>query len=449
MDDTIYALSTPAGNGVAVIRISGAEAQEALQACFSYSGQYESHRLYYGKIVDGLREIDEAMAVLMVGPRSYTGEDCAELHCHGSNAVLRSVLNLLAKLGYRQAEPGEFTKRAFLNGRLDLSQAEAVMDLIHASYDRSAKIALEQLQGGESKQIIQLQDKLTDAIAALEAGIDYPEEDWEDQITIDIKKTLSDVYSEIEALIQSGRQGRIVREGLRVALVGRPNVGKSTLLNTLLGEERAIVTDIPGTTRDTLEEEITIAGLRIRLVDTAGIHESGDEVEQIGIARARNLMQAADLVLCLLDGSKPCQPEDKKILEEVSHLPIIVVITKVDLSQELMTSELNIDSNIPIVSISAKENNGIQILCDEIEKFFDCLAPDEMPPVIVTNRRHIDALTESINALENALGALETADLDCITIDLRRAWFALGKITGQTVDESIIDRIFSKFCLGK
>ncbi len=455
MNDTIYALSTPPGNGVAVIRISGPECLVALKKCFTHRGEYESHRLYYGRLRDMMRsdaaDIDECMAVWMQAPRSYTAEDCAELHCHGSLAVLEQALALLSGMGLRPAEPGEFTRRAFENGRLDLSQAEAVMDLIHASATASAQSALRQVEGALARRVAAMQDQLTDAIAQIEAAIDYPEEDWEDEISEAVRPLMESTLSGIETLLAGGAQGRILREGLQVALAGRPNAGKSTLLNALLGEERAIVTDIAGTTRDTLEETISIDGLPVRLTDTAGLRESDDPVERIGVERSRRAMEEADVVLLLIDSGQSLSAEDVALLDRLhaDNHAAIIVLNKEDLPTGIDEARLREKYDYPVVAISARDGSGLDALRGEIRAVWARLSPVEKPGLLVGNRRQLDALAAAERSLVSALDALEKTDMDCVTIDLRAAWHALGQISGNSVEEGIVDRIFEKFCLGK
>ncbi len=449
MNDTIYALSTPPGNGVAVIRVSGGRAEEAMRACFSRRGAIESHVLYYGAFrhpVTG-ETLDEGMAVLMRAPRSYTAEDCAEFHCHGSPLVLSRVMAALASIGLRQAEPGEFTRRAFENARLDLSQAEAVMDLIHATAEASAKSALEQLQGAMAKTVTALQDKLTDAIAQLEAAIDYPEEDWEGEIAEGVGEKVRAIRAEIETLLSGGAQGKIVREGLGVALVGRPNAGKSTLLNALLGQDRAIVTDIPGTTRDVIEEGIVVKGLLVRLIDTAGLRESEETVERLGVERTRKAIESADLLLFVIDGAEGMTPEDRAIWEEIGDKPAICLVNKGD--KPLLVDEEALAKALGVPVVVTGFGVGLEDLKTAIFAHFSSLAPVAKPPVLVSNRRHLDALADARDAIDCAMDALPLGDMDCVSIDLRRAWQALGSITGLTAEERIVDRIFSTFCLGK
>lgn len=451
-NDTIYALSTPPGNGVAVVRISGPASLPTLQRVFSHRGNYTSHMLYYGQVRDmdltNSPAIDEAMAVWMQGPRSYTAEDCAELHCHGSRGVLAQVLELLSAKGLRQAEPGEFSRRAFENGRMDLSQAEAVMDLIEASAEGAASSALAQLEGRLGRNVRDLQQRLTDVIAELEAVLDYPEEDWEQGPAI--TPPVEALRADVAALLAGGRQGRILREGLQVALAGRPNAGKSTLLNALLGSDRAIVTPLPGTTRDVLEESLNIGGLAVRLFDTAGLRDSEDLAERLGVERSRRTMADADLLLLLLDASQPLSEEDVALLEENDEPRCLVLLSKGDLPPLLNEAALRPYTGRPVFSISAQEERGLETLKTALLAQWQQLAPpSDHAGLLVSNRRHLDALQCAQNALDAALAALNDCAYDCASVDLREAWRTLGEITGETLDETIIDRIFSRFCLGK
>lgn len=452
-NDTIYALSTPPGNGVAVIRISGPETEQTLRTIFHTGTKqgWESHHLYYGKLCaakENASVIDECMAVLMRAPRSYTAEDVGELHCHGSVAVLRQTLALLASLGLRQAEPGEFTRRAFENGRIDLSQAEAVMDLIHSGSQAQARQALSQMEGTLYRGVVRLQDGLTDAIAQLEAAIDYPEEDWEDEIIVSLTPALEKIKTEIRTLYDTGAEGKILREGVKVALIGMPNAGKSTLLNALLGEERAIVTDIPGTTRDTLEEAISIDGWPVRLIDTAGLRQSADPIEKMGVERSRKRMEEADLLLLLVDASELLSQENRHLLQEMkdSGHPFLLVLNKNDCGIGIEEADL---AGVSFISVSAKTGAGLDDLQKALVTVFADLPGSMENGVLVGNRRQLDALAVALEALEAALLALQGEDMDCVSIDLRSAWHALGQISGNSIEEGIVDRIFEKFCLGK
>lgn len=448
-NDTIYALSTPLGNGIAILRLSGTRAKEALSFFFSRKSDYVSHHLYYGTFLIHDTPIDEGMAVWMGAPHSYTGEDCVEFHCHGSRAVVQAIMQALSEFGLRIAQPGEFSRRAFENGRMDLAQAEAVMDLIHADATRNAQSALSQLQGHLSKQMVVLQDQLTDAIAELEAAIDYPEEDWIEDTAQNVQKRLATTLDQLKTIITDSRGGHILREGYYITLIGCPNAGKSTLFNHLLGTDRAIVTQHAGTTRDILEESFVLDGYAIRLSDTAGIREAIDEVEQIGISRSRDQLQMADLILLLLDSSKALSADDERLLQETASFNRLIVCTKSDLPQQWTPKELTLNENDQFVLITVSQENGIQPLLETILTHIASAVPSEAHAAILQNQRHLDAAKLAKQSLEDALIALQLHDLDCVSIDARRAWVSLGEITGLTVDEAIVDRIFSTFCLGK
>lgn len=469
MDDTIYGLSTPVGNGISVIRISGVLSEPVLRACFTHKGEYESHKLYYGSIIDTTSTqegsngvpiqndeiIDEALCVLMRAPRSYTAEDCAELQCHGSSSVVRTILQMLSRLcidgqKLRAAEAGEFTRRAFMNGRLELSQAEAVMDLISASAQAGAKAALAQIRGSVGRKIHSLCAELTDAIARIEAGIDYPEEDWADDGELVLKQVESCAV-EVRKLLSTAAQGRLLRDGIKIAIIGRPNAGKSSLLNALLGERRAIVSALPGTTRDVIEEQMDIGGLPVRIADTAGLREALDEVEAIGVSLAKETMADADLVLLVFDGAQPLNAEDYAVIAAAKEHAQIGIVTKSDLPQVVDLELLGKALRGRVVTTAAPtqgDPQGLDELKEAIRSYFESLSPIERSGTTITNSRHAQALTHVLASLSDALCTLDS-DLDCASIDLRRALHALGEITGETLDEAIIDRIFEKFCLGK
>ena len=442
MPDTIYALATPAGGAIAVIRASGPDCARALSALcgknLSGAPREMTHITLYGDET----VIDDAMAVYYAAPRSYTGEDMFELNTHGGPAVVREALAAIAALGLRAAEPGEFTRRAFLNGKVDLAQAEAVMDLIQASAQRSARAALEQMQGRLSREIAAVEDELTDALAGLSAAIDYPEE-LEEDVFSGLPKTLAAAIADIEALISQGRSGRVLREGLRVVLLGRPNAGKSSLLNALLGYERAIVTPQPGTTRDVLEEQLSLDGIPLRLFDTAGLRDTEDEAERIGVQRARTALEDADIAAVLLDESESLSQEDFDILAATAHKPRILLYTKADLPGVWGRAALAalVPPEEELIPVSARTGEGLSVLCDRIRSL---AGPIE--GAYVTNARHIAALEDSRNAASQALTA---EDADCIATDIRDALSALGRITGRAVDDAVLDRIFERFCVGK
>lgn len=448
MNDTIYALATPLGAGIAIMRLSGPNAFRALEELFSHRGEYEARKLYYGKLIFDGKLIDEAMAVYMPGPNSYTGEDTVEFHCHGSAAVAKTLMSALSQMGFRLADPGEFSRRAFENGKMDLAQAEAVMDLIQAEAQRTADAALSQLQGQLSERIALSQDTLTDAIAQLEAFLDYPEEDWDENASAEVKASLSKVRDDIEGLLNNANEGRLLRDGLRVVLLGRPNVGKSTLFNTLLGHNRAIVSQHAGTTRDLLDEAVQIEGYPVRLIDTAGLRDSADEVEKIGIAMSRSQMDKADLLLFLLDRSEALNEEDLALLQESKLKKRLILLSKSDLPPLWDIGDLPLNQGEQVLSVSAKEQEGLNELLEAIAAQFSGLrhAGDS---ILLTNQRHIDACKRAVASLNDAIDAFGLNDMDCVSIDARAAWQALGEIAGTTLDETIIDRIFERFCLGK
>lgn len=445
--DTIAALaSAPGEGGVAVVRMSGAEAERILRAVFApLPTQMESHRLYYGAVRDGRERVDEAMAVLMRAPRSYTREDVAEIQCHGSMTLCRRILALLLKHGARAAEPGEFTRRAFLSGRVDMTQAEAVMNLIGATNNRALREAMRQMEGGVSQYVLRARKAICDVLAGVEAATDFPDEVDEEETTADLRarmeKTRSALLSGCDA-----RAGRIAREGLSVVLAGRPNAGKSSLMNALLRQERAIVTDIPGTTRDVLTEHVLLGDLQVNLTDTAGLREAGDAVERIGVERARKAVESADVVLVVIDASQPFTEEDAQLLRRENAL---AVLNKQDLAVRVTPQDIeNAAPGTPCLLLSIRrDGEGIDALIDRLQGY----APqDTSGGAMLTQQRHIDAAHKAADALGDALAALDSGmELDLIAVDLRRALSALGEITGETLSEDVIDQVFARFCVGK
>lgn len=454
--DTIAAISTAVGEGaIGIVRLSG---PEALNICSQvFKGQniknVPSHTIHYGHIIDDLDQvIDEVMVSVLLAPKTFTKEDVIEINCHGGIVAVNRVLNLILKTGARLAEPGEFTKRAFLNGRIDLSQAEAVMDLIQAQTDKAMNVALSQLDGKLSNLIRKLRQLLLETIAQVEVNIDYPEyDDVEEMSHRMMREKTQEVISELEKLLAVANQGKILREGIQTAIVGRPNVGKSSLMNALVQEEKAIVTDIPGTTRDMIEEHVNIRGIPLKLIDTAGIRETEDEVERIGVQRSRDMLNKADLILVMLNNNELLVEEDYKILQSVKGLNYLVVINKLDLERKLNMNEIiDLVEENTIIEMSLRNNSGI----DELEtclmnKFFDGeLSSQDM--TYVSNARHIDLLERSKVALEEALQGLEMdIPIDIVQIDVTRTWEYLGEIIGDTASEGLIDQLFSQFCLGK
>lgn len=441
--ETIFAPAAPAGGAICIIRISGNGAHDALDAVFTGGGN-EHAKLYHGYIEMGGSRIDEVMAVRFYAPRSYTGEHMAEIHCHGGQVTVAGIMRALSECGARLAEPGEFTKRAFLAGKMDLSAAGAVMELIGASSAAGAGAALRQLSGGLFDRITAIQQKLTDALAIIEAGIDYPEDDIEADIKRDALPLIIKAKGELSALAQTFSSGRMLLNGYTVAITGRPNVGKSSLFNMLLGKDRAIVTHIPGTTRDAVDDLFIKDGVLIRLIDTAGIREGADEVEHIGIARAKEAAREADLTLFVIDASEGITEEDRQIFSSLKE-DTVIVLNKSDLPDRTTPKEVKGVFGKDAVTVSALKGEGS-------EKILGLVKPPVMTDtqdVVITNERHFDILNSVNNSLSSAIEAFETADLDCVTVDLKEAWNSLGEITGVTVTEEIIDSIFEKFCLGK
>jgi len=457
MKDTIAAISTPMGEGgIAVIRLSGDKSLAVAEAVFQSKtklAEAPTHTVHYGHIVDPLSKerVEEALVTVMRAPRSFTMEDVVEVSCHGGLVSVRKVLELLLQSGARLAEPGEFTKRAFLNGRIDLTQAEAVIDLIRSKSDRAFKVALKQVEGNLSKRIKALRYKLVELMAHIEVNIDYPEHDVEELTSAHIQTNTKDAIAEIEGLLRSASQGKILREGIVTAIVGRPNVGKSSLLNALAQENKAIVTDIPGTTRDVIEEFVTVNGIPLKLLDTAGIRETSDVVEQIGVSRSRGALEDADMVLLVLSAAEPLHEDDHKLLEELKSKQTIVVVNKTDLPMQL---DLDIIRNaIPeerLVLLSVQEQVGLDQLEKAISALFFTGEVESGDITYVSNVRHIHLLKQALGSLQEALHAAEMmVPIDMIQIDIRNAWEQLGEIIGDAVGESLIDQIFSQFCLGK
>lgn len=455
--DTIAAIATALGEGgISIIRVSGDKALNIVSSIFKGKNNrgledIKPYTMRYGFIIDKETDevLDEVIVSFMKGPRSFTAEDTVEINCHGGIYATNRIFEEVIKSGARTAEPGEFTKRAFLNGRIDLAQAEAVIDLINSKTEIAMKSAVLQSEGRISTEINSLRQRLLGVIAHIEATVDFPEEDLEEitsnQVTLNLKKIIEDM----NLLISTADEGKIIREGLSMVIVGKPNVGKSSLLNSLLMEKRAIVTDIPGTTRDVIEEYINIKGIPVKLVDTAGIRETEDVVEKIGVERSKEKINEADLVVLMLDLSRELDDEDKEIINYMRDKKHIVILNKVDLDGKLNVEALNdIDGN-NIIRISAKTGEGIEILKEKIKSLVFS-GEVNATEVMITNTRHKDAL---FKAREKCLAALNTLELgislDCASIDARGAWINLGEITGDTLEEDIIDKIFSEFCIGK
>lgn len=456
-ETTIAAIATaPGEGGIGIVRISGRDAAAVADRVFrrKRGGSFrdaEPWRLYYGHVVQDGAVIDEGLAVYMKGPRSYTGEDVVEIQIHGSMEALRQTLALALAAGAVLAERGEFTKRAFLNGRLDLSQAEAVMDVITARGSAALTQAESHLAGALSRYVRAVRERLKDLITRLEVTIDYPEEDLEDLTREEIRQGLADIEGPMAALLARSERGRIIREGLRTAIVGRPNAGKSSLLNALLQEDRAIVTDIPGTTRDTIEESIRIGGVPLVLMDTAGLRRTESQVERMGIERARRSMERADLILAVLDGSRPMEAEDTELLTFIRDRQALVILNKSDLPQVITPESVAaLAGSVPVIPLSAKCGQGIDGLEEALRTLTAGQDADAGRELFLTNLRHVELVRRALEAVRRAREADGAAlPADCIVVDLTESWHLLGEITGDAVDDELISSIFSRFCVGK
>lgn len=451
-DNTIVAITTALGEGaVGIVRLSGPEAFQVAEKLFlkkQFGKLAPVPRLMqYGYIYDGKQPVDEVLTVFMPGPHSYTAEDVVEIQCHGGPAVLQRILELCLQAGAQLAEPGEFTKRAFLNGRIDLTQAEAVMDLIQARSQAALQAALRAQRGDLGVRIRALRTALLDLVVQLEAKIDYPEDDIEEVTYEEAGRVLQPVMAGVKELFATGHTGRILREGLRTAIVGRPNVGKSSLLNALLREERAIVSEYAGTTRDVIEEQVLLGGVPVVLTDTAGIHQTDDYVEKIGVERSRAALAEAQLVLCVLDGSESLQPEDETLLAALQDKKAVIIVNKADLPLRLDLAAL--DQYGKVLCVSSKTREGL----DALQKFLQDFVYQDRGAgegLYVQNVRHLQLLKKAEQALQSALTAVtEQAPYDCLIIDIREAVHSLGNITGDAVEDEVLNKIFAKFCLGK
>ena len=449
--DTIIAPATAVGEGgIAGIRISGPGSLAALKRYFRPTGSpadFQTHRLYHGFLVDqNEQHIDEILAVFMAAPHTYTRDDVVEVHCHGSQQVVKAILQLFLQQGLRLAQPGEFTFRAFLNGRLDLSQAEAVAQLIHSKSESSRKLALSQVEGLLSRSIHQIAENLRNIQILFEAWIDFPEEDLPGEDLLRIDREVSFCISKIEEITGTYSSGRVLREGASILLVGKPNVGKSSLLNNLLGEERAIVTDIPGTTRDLLEEGVLISGVPVRLVDTAGLRHSVDPVEVEGVRRAKQKVEQADLVLFLVDGSMPVDEQDFYAYHVCSGNNAFLVRTKNDLSSVADTSFCR----FPEFNLSIKTGEGLDLLRAAIAEFLIGGHLSASETVMITEQRHNDALIACKKCLDRFRSGLQVGEpLEILVLEARDALYHLGQISGETTTDSVLEGIFSRFCIGK
>lgn len=454
--DTIAAIATPLGeSGIGVIRISGSKAYDVGDAIFKSKSslplaQRRDRSIQYGLIVDDDgKAVDEVILLIMKGPRSYTAEDVLEIQCHGGRQSLSEILGLVLRHGARLANPGEFTQRAFVNGRIDLAQAEAVMDVIQAKSAQGLTSAVSQLEGRLSRVVGDMRLHLTDFITRLEVTVDYPEEDLEDIEVPDIAGAIREMERRLDDMLAESKSGRMMRDGVMAAIAGTPNAGKSSLLNRFLETERAIVTDVPGTTRDVIEEWISIQGVPICLVDTAGIRSTDDTVEQIGVRRAKEYMERADIILVVVDQSRPLQEEDRQILETARGRQALIVLNKEDLQPAFETEELQ-SYGLPLLSISASTGAGMGELKDAMLSLALKQGLTAAQSALLANTRHIELVRQSREALQRALDTIEAGmPVDCAIVDIREAWELLGSITGDTVHDDIIEEIFSRFCLGK
>ena len=452
--DTIAAISTPRGEGgIGIIRISGDKSFEILDRIFNTKNPNRDLGFYkfnYGFIHDNGKIVDEVMVVRMKAPKTYTCEDVVEINCHGGHLISEKVLELVLKNGARHAEQGEFTKRAFMNGRIDLSQAEAVMDIIHGKTEKSISLSLEQLRGDLRDKIASFKKALLDVTAHVNVVLDYPEEGIDDPLPSNLRENLENVYAEADRLISSYDKGKKIKEGIKTVIAGKPNVGKSTLLNSLLKEERAIVTHIPGTTRDVIEEIINIKGIPLVLTDTAGIRKTEDIVENIGVEKSKKFIENADLVLLVLDASRELESEDREVIEEIQNhnKKTIVLLNKIDLERKIELEEFNLEN---ILEISAKDNIGIEDMEERIYSYIvEENVEDSSEKLIITNIRHKTALEKTKDAIRNIFETIAAGmPMDLISVDLKEALDSLSEITGEISSEDILDHVFGNFCVGK
>ena len=455
--DTIAAISSAAGNsGIGIIRVSGDEAIEVVDKIFRPANKnkklanVESHTVHYGHIMDGDKTLDQVLVIVMKNPHSYTGEDTVEIDCHGGMLILKKVLDLVLKNGARTAEPGEFTKRAFLNGRIDLSQAEAVMDLINSKNDFALNSSIEQLKGGVSDAIKDIRKDIIYHIAFIESALDDPEHISLDGYDEEITEMLNENINKISKLVNSFDNGRIMKEGIKTVILGKPNAGKSSLLNLMLGEDRAIVTDIEGTTRDTLEENINFNGLSLKIIDTAGIRDTEDLVERIGVNKAKEIAKEGDLIIYVVDGSRELDDNDRKIIKLINDKQAIILVNKSDMDTVINIDELKKDSNRDVILFSAKNGEGMDQLEEEIRNMFYSGKVTYNDQVYITNARHKEALENALESLKQVKNSVDAGmPEDFYSIDLMDAYTDLGLIIGESVEDDLVNEIFSKFCMGK
>lgn len=452
--DVIAAISTATGNGgVGIIRMSGKECFEVLEKIFKPKNPSEAkgYSIKYGHIYENDEIIDEVLVSYFYAPKSYTTENMCEINSHGGVVVERKILELCLKNGAKMAEPGEFTKRAFLNGRIDLIQAESVIDLINSKSEKEAKASINQLEGKLSKNINSIKNQLLDLMADVEASIDYPEYDIEEITNDKIMNSLNNIENSLKKISDSFKNGKVLREGIKTAIVGKPNAGKSSLLNTILNEERAIVSETQGTTRDTIEEFVSIEGITLKLIDTAGIRDTSDEIEKIGVKKSKKLIDDAELVIAIFDGTKALEKDDIEILSLIKDKNAIILLNKIDISDTVLDKDSNIiNCNKDIIKISAKNGDNIDELYKTISKMYQINDIEIDDGEILTNIRHKNQIDEAINSINKTRETINNnMPVDIIEIYLKQVLADLGKITGDDITEDIINEIFSKFCLGK
>ncbi|MGT2750480.1 tRNA uridine-5-carboxymethylaminomethyl(34) synthesis GTPase MnmE [Streptococcus orisasini] len=449
--DTIAAIATPLGEGaIGIVRLSGSEALAIAQKIFKGKDltKVASHTINYGHIVEDGRLIDEVMVSVMRAPKTFTREDVIEINTHGGVAVTNEILQLVIRSGARMAEPGEFTKRAFLNGRVDLAQAEAVMDLIRAKTDKAMAVAVKQLDGSLSELINNIRQEILNTLAQVEVNIDYPEyDDVEEMTTALMREKTQEFEKLLTNLLQTARRGKILREGLSTAIIGRPNVGKSSLLNNLLREEKAIVTDVEGTTRDVIEEYVNIKGVPLKLIDTAGIRETDDLVEKIGVERSKKALEEADLVLLVLNSAEKLTDQDRTLLKISKNTNRLILLNKTDLPQQIESDQLPDDA----IKISVLKNQNIDLIEERINQiFFDNAGIVEKDATYLSNARHISLIEQALESLHAVNEGLELGmPVDLLQVDMTRTWEILGEITGDAAPDELITQLFSQFCLGK